>query len=134
MDSYTFGGSKIKRFKAIMFRLSYITLLKTKTIALSLYIWLKAMSNKSLRKSMGLYRDSEKKTIHVSRIIPLDKWYIRVEFIVDRFDKRCVHLYSESGSYNDFLMAYKKGDEVSMPIDNILIAIAGMEGSWKKFN
>lgn len=131
MDSYKFGGSKLKRFNASI-------LMRTSTFLCGIkkmYIWLARKINKvsiCIKKlSIRLSKESDPMTVHITRIIPLDRWYIRIEFTVNRSEKKCLHIYSDSGEYSDVFLEYKRGGNIE-PTEAYYFMISGLIKNWKK--
>ena len=68
---------------------------------------------------------SEPITIHITRIVPLDKWSARIEFTVNRKNKKCLHIYSDSGDYSDIFAEHKRGGKID-PTEAFYFMVSGL--------
>lgn len=134
MESYKFGGSKITKFKSKLISSfnkyvicsTYKVLLWTVRKLHTMYIKISSYSAFLLKKSAPL-------TIHINRIVPIDKFIIRIEFTVDRKSKYCIHLESLDGSYSKQFADFKRG-EVIEPIEAHYFIISSQRKKWKRLN
>jgi hypothetical protein len=131
MGSYKFGGSKIKKFNSdfisglskMLCKFKYVTLWVTKKIN-----W---VSIDMKHRAQKMNEDSKPITIHITRIVPLDKWSARIEFTINRKEKFCLHTYSDNGDYQDMFASYKRGVEVEI-IEAHYFMVSSLRKNWKK--
>lgn len=131
MESYKFGGSKIKKISSTAISCISKCLCKIKFI----FIWVAKKVNRvsiaMKHKAEHIRSLSEPITIHITRIVPLDKWSTRIEFTVNRKDKKCLHIYSDSGDYSDIFAEYKRGGKVE-PTEAFYFMVSGLINNWKQ--
>lgn len=131
MDKYTFGGNRWAKLRS-----NIVGAFVWSGCGVSRFcIWLSrrvnTLSVRLARKSAALRSAAEPTTIHISKIVPLDKWTMRIEFMADRKDRYCVHLFSKSPRYGEMFASYKRGDAVEVE-DIHYYSVAGMHTEWKK--
>lgn len=131
MESYKFGGNRIKRFASRLLSMASKGICGVNGV----YLWVAKKLNKVSVKvdalSFRLKKESSPKVIHITRIVPLDKWSTRIEFTVNRRDKNCLHIYSESGDYSDIFAEYKRGNNVE-PTEAFYFMVSGLIKNWKQ--
>ena len=131
MNEYRFGGS---RFKRIIGRLIGSIawsgcgvsqfFVKAARWANSTAVWLRIRANQLVKESAPI-------TIHITRIVPLDRWTLRIEFTVDRKTKYCVHHNSAIGGYGDLFAKFKRSDEIQT-IEAHYHMVSNNISKWKK--
>ena len=131
MDQYSFGGS---RFKKIISR--FVSSIAWSSCGISRFfvrvarrinsktVWLRVHAKQ-------LLKESEPITIHITRIVPLDRWTLRIEFTADRKTKYCIHHDSPRGGYSEAFINFKRGDEIDI-IEAHYMMVSASVNDWKK--
>jgi len=131
MDQYSFGGSRWKRIRSRI----VASFVWSGCGASRFFMWLaRRVNGISIQLSQRVKRlkeQSEPTVLHINKVVPLDKWSLRVEFTVDRKERYCVHLQSMTPTYAETFISYKRGEEVEI-IDRHYYSVAGMQSTWKK--
>lgn len=131
MHEYHFGGNRFKkitsRFISLIVRIS--------CVFSSFFVRIARRTNsigQRLRiRAKQLLQESEPITIHITRIIPLDRWTLRIEFYVNSKTKYCIHHDSPSGGYFEAFTNFKRGDEVDIIEAHYMMVSANVD-EWKK--
>ena len=131
MDQFSFGGSRWLRIRSRI-----IASFVWSGCGISrFFVWMaRRMNNISIRLSHRvehLREEAEPTIIHVNKVVPLDKWTMRVDFMVDRKERYCIHLYSMEPIYAETFASYKRGEKVEI-VDRYYFSVAGMQSEWKK--
>ena len=131
MNEYRFGGS---RFKRIIGRLIGSIawsgcgvsqfFVKAARWANSIAVWLRIRANQLVKESAPI-------TIHITRIVPLDRWTLRIEFTAVRKTKYCMHQDSPNGGYAETFAKFKRGEEIQI-IEAHYHMVATDQEEWKK--
>ena len=131
MDKYTFGGSRWIKFRSRIVG----TFVWSGCSVSRFFVWIARRVNKLsvrwARRSAALRERAEPTTIHISKIVPLDKWTMRIEFTVDRKERWCLHLHSMLPIYTETFASYKRGEEVEIE-DVHYYSVSGQRNEWKK--
>ena len=131
MDQYSFGGSRWLRIRSRI-----VSSFVWSGCGVSrFFVWMaRRVNGISIQLSHRVKRlkeQAEPTTIHIYKVVPLDKWTMRIEFTVDRKERRCVHLQSMTSTYAETFASYKRGEEVGIN-DRHYYSVAGMQSEWKK--
>jgi hypothetical protein len=131
MDQYSFGGSRRLRIRSRI-----IASFVWSGCGISrFFVWMaRRVNGISIQLSHRVKRlkeQAEPTTIHINKVVPLDKWTMRIEFTVDRKERRCMHLQSMTPTYAETFASYKRGEEVGIN-DRHYYSVAGMQSEWKK--
>lgn len=131
MQEYKFGGSRLKRlisktlggvaFSGCGISRLFVRIAKSTNKA---NVWLRIRADR-------LLKESEPITIHVIRIVPLDRWTLRIEFTVDRKTRYCIHHDSPTGGYAETFAKFKRGEEIQI-IEAHYHMVASNKDEWKK--
>jgi len=131
MNEYRFGGSRFKRMIGRMIGSIAWSgcgmsrfFVRAARLVNSTAVWLRIRANR-------LMKESEPITIHITRIVPLDRWTLRIEFTVDRKIKYCMHQDSSNGGYADTFAKFKRGEEIQV-IEAHYHMVATDQEEWKK--
>ena len=131
MTEYQFGGSRTKRFVAGAYESASRIICSIARFWIRVARWFNRIMVLARVKADLVKRDSEPIVIHISRIVPLDRWNIRIEFTENRKTRYCIHLESANGGYAELFASFKRGEEVSI-IEAYYYAIAAMRKEWRK--
>lgn len=131
MQEYKFGGSVSKRIKSRLINSIVFSGCGVSRMFIGIARWVNSTTVRLRARAERLKREAEPITIHVTRIIPLDRWTMRIEFTVDRKTRYCMHQNSLPGGYADIFAKFKRGEEVEI-IDAHYHMIATSKGEWKK--
>lgn len=131
MDAYKFGGSKLKKINSNFIGGISKGLCKIKFITVWIAKKINWISVDMKRKSEQMRDAAEPITVHINRIVPLDKWSARIEFTVNRKDKYCLHTYNDTAEYQDIFASYKRGIEVEI-IEAHYFMVSSLRKHWKK--
>lgn len=131
MTEYQFGGSRTKKIIAGAYTLASRIICSISRFWIRIAKWFNRIMVSARIRADLLKRDSEPIVIHISRVIPLDRWNIRIEFTENRKTRYCIHLDSDEGGYAELFASFKRGDEVPI-IEAYYYAIAAMRKEWRK--
>ena len=131
MNEYLFGGSRFKRMISRFIGsiawsgcgMSRFFIAVARWINSST-VWLRIRANQ-------LLKESEPITIHITRIVPLDRWTLRIQFTADRKTKYCMHQDSPNGGYAETFAKFKRGEEIQI-IEAHYHMVATDQEEWKK--
>lgn len=131
MHEYRFGGNRFKkiisRFISLISWISCGISMKTVRFAKrinSASVWLRI-------RAKQLLQDSEPTTIHITRIVPLDRWTLRIEFYANGKTKYCIHHDSPIGGYFEAFTNFKRGDDIDI-IEAHYMMVSASVNEWKK--
>mgnify|MGYP001601902034 CR=1 FL=1 len=131
MNQYSFNGNRWLRIYSRIIA-SFVWIGRS---IIRFFMWLaRRMHSINLQLSQKvkwLMEQAEPTTIHINKIVPLDKWTMRIEFTVNRKERHCIHLQSMTPIYAETFTSYKRGEEVKI-VDRHYYSVAGMYPEWKK--
>lgn len=131
MNHYTFGGSRFKKLWSHAYDLITTSGCGISRLFISLAKGSHRLSLRWRNRAKRIRMASEPTTIHITRIVPLDRWTLRIEFTENRKTKYCVHLESLEGKYAEMFANFKRGEEIAIA-DVHYYSVAGLQAMWKR--
>lgn len=131
MDSYTFGRNYRLKFVSNIFCSIANTLRYIRGKTLRLMQLIRKFENSIRTYCLSLQARAEPVTIHIMRVVPLDRFTIRIEFTVNRRTRCAYHIFSDTGSYADLFASFKRGDDVEIT-DELYYVVRDARSEWKQ--
>lgn len=131
MQEYRFGGSRFKKFSSKMLGSVVWSGCGMSRFFIAIARWINSTTVRLRVRANRLLKESEPITVHITRIVPLDRWTLRIEFTVDRKTKYCMHQDSPNGGYAETFAKFKRGEEIQI-IEAHYHMVATDQEEWKK--
>lgn len=131
MNEYRFGGSVFKRVQARLLKSIVFSGCGMSRFFIAVARLVNHVAIRLRIRANQLLKESEPITIHITRIVPLDRWTLRIEFTADRKTKYCMHQDSPNGGYAETFAKFKRGEEIQI-IEAHYHMVATDQEEWKK--
>lgn len=131
MQEYRFGGSRFKKVLSEILGSVVWSGCGMSRFFIAVARWINSTTVKLRVRANRLLKESEPITVHITRIVPLDRWTLRIEFTVDRKTKYCMHQDSSNGGYAETFAKFKRGEEIQI-IEAHYHMVAMDQEEWKK--
>jgi hypothetical protein len=131
MDQYSFGGSRWMRIRSRIIASFVWSGCGISRFFIAVARWINSTTVRLRVRANRLLKESEPITVHITRIVPLDRWTLRIEFTVDRKTKYCMHQDSLNGGYAETFAKFKRGEEIQI-IEAHYHMVATDQEEWKK--
>ena len=131
MNEYRFGGSRFKRIRSRVLTSIVFSGCGLSRFFIRVARWVNYGAISLRVRADRLLQEAEPITIHITRLVPLDRWTLRIEFTVDRKTKHCTHIESDTGGYAESFARFKRGDEIQI-IEAHYHMVTGTVDEWKK--
>jgi len=131
MQQYHFGGSRLKKLTGHFINFIARSSNGTAWLFVRIAKWINFSTVQLRIRANQLSAESEPITIHIARIVPLDKWTLRIEFTVNRKIKYCMHHNSPIGGYAGIFANFKRKMDIEI-IDAHYYMVAAAQKEWKQ--
>jgi hypothetical protein len=94
---------------------------------------LSALRRRTQQKLSNVIIKNEGITLHITKVVPLDPFILKIEFTVNRRDTYCYHIESPENTYAEMLTKHKREEDYSDLLDmqQLYATIRFTEANWK---